>query len=174
MTDSKVKLRPASQPPWLAIACLLCASLARHAPAATENPPFLAPEAPPSSHGAFPPTGTSLPWLDEVRLQREAWEARRANARELHEQRRRLAHPRGAAQREAWEENLRQRRAQRQERIDQDRERFRSLAPEPPPLPPSSEAGMAREPTDPAALPTLETPLFTPPVCNNLWYFRGF
>ncbi|MTW19957.1 hypothetical protein [Allochromatium palmeri] len=86
------------------------------------------------------------PWLDEVRAQREAWEARRSAAREQHEQRRRLHHPRSAAQQATWEEDLRRRRAERQERIEQDREAF--IRPEPPGL--------------------------YPPGWNNLWYFRGY
>ncbi|QIK37312.1 hypothetical protein GWK36_04120 [Caldichromatium japonicum] len=52
--------------------------------------------------GRLPHPEQVLPWLDEVR-----------------------------AQRRAWEEDLRQRRAERQERIEQERAAFRRLGPEP-------------------------------------------
>lgn len=82
----------------------------------------------PASIGMTQPD-MAAPWLDEVRAQREAWEARRSAVREQHEQRRRTHHPQGALQSEAWEEDLRRRRAERQERIDQDRESFHRLYP---------------------------------------------
>jgi hypothetical protein len=78
--------------------------------------------------GVAPPD-TAAPWLDEVRAQREAWEARCSAVREQHEQRRRTHHPPGALQPEDWEEDLRRRRAERQERIDQDREVFHRFYP---------------------------------------------
>jgi hypothetical protein len=104
------------------------------------------------------PTDRGAPWLDEVRAQREAWESRRSAAREYHEQRRRTYHPRGAIQQEAWEEDLRRRRAERQERIEQDREVFRRLG---------SEVSEQAEPLLP------EPPAY-PPGWDNLWYFRGY
>lgn len=107
----------------------------------------------------------SNPWLDAVRAQRRAWEARRDAAREELTARRRLHNPRGSARQEAWEDDLRQRRAERQERIDQERELFREFGSQPP----------AAEPPGPAGLQDgTKGLLFAPPGWNNLWYFRGF
>ena len=110
-------------------------------------------------------------WMDEVRAQREAWEARRDAARQAHEARLRLNNPRGAAQRDAWTEELRQRRQERQEWIDQERSRFRPPAPGP-----FSALGTTpteKPPATPGAAPRGE-PLFPPPGWNNLWYFRSY
>ena len=144
------------------LACLLGWMLA---------PSFATPEPgmpPPIDLGA--PDGVP-PWLDEVRAQREAWEARREAARERHEQRRRLANPRGAAQQDAWEEDLRRRRAERREHIEQERERFHGSWPSQMwPLiqddPSDTDEHTETTPTHPSA--------FTPPGWNNLWYFRGY
>ena len=119
--------------------------------------------------GIEPPDRVS-PWLDEVRAQREAWEARRAAAREYHEQRRRAYHPRGAVQPDAWEEDLRRRRAERQERIDQDREVFRRLGPGawgPP-------ATFAEDEREHFEQPEAGSSSAYPPGWDNLWYFRGY
>ncbi|NEX20366.1 hypothetical protein G3480_08605 [Thiorhodococcus mannitoliphagus] len=114
---------------------------------------------------------TASPWLDEVRAQRHAWELRRKAAREEFEARRRRNNPRASARQEAWEEGLRQRRAERQERIEQERELFRSLGPTPPthstPPPPSDPGNDSPSPPQP-------DPMLKPPGWNNLWYFRGF
>ncbi|MCK7579137.1 MAG: hypothetical protein MZV65_27660 [Chromatiales bacterium] len=119
----------------------------------------------PVAIGIEPPDRGS-PWLDEVRAQREAWESRRAASREYHEQRRRAYHSRGAVQPDAWEEDLRRRRAERQERIDQDREVFRRLGPGAW-GPPSTFAEDERE--------HFERPeAGSPPGWDNLWYFRGY
>ncbi len=124
------------------------------------------PAAPASS---WMPTHPEL-WLDEVRAQRRAWEARRDAVREDYKARRRLNHPRSAARQEAWEEDVRRRRALHQERIDRNWELLGNLGPgQPPPtvpnsLPPGETAsGIGAEPI-----------LFTPPGWDNLWYFSGF
>lgn len=115
----------------------------------------------------------AAPWLDEVRAQREAWEARRSAVREQHGQRRRLHHPRGAAQQEDWEEDLRRRRAERQERIDQDREVFRRLGPSAWGLPPPFAEGESEVSERPESL-LHQPPPISPPGWDNLWYFRGY
>ncbi|MBK1719814.1 hypothetical protein [Thiocystis violacea] len=126
--------------------------------------------APPAPVGQPHPDGPD-PWLDEVRAQREAWEAERAAARAIHEQRRRINHPRGAARQEAWEEDVRRRRAERQERIERDRELFRDLGPGPLPIPMPVDP---RSPEEQAERARPGGPAVTPPGWNNLWYFRGF
>ncbi|MFB1487334.1 MULTISPECIES: hypothetical protein [unclassified Thiocapsa] len=122
---------------------------------------------------------TPTPWLDEVRAQRQAWEARREATRNAYEARRRANNPRAAAQQEAWEEDVRRRRADRLEFMDQERELFRSLGPAqlPPPWPwvtgmptlPETGSG-ATSPDTPADEPSI----FAPPGWDNHWYFRGF
>jgi hypothetical protein len=74
-----------------------------------------------------PPT----PWLDEVRTQRQAAEARRQANRESFEARRRANDPWGAAQHEAWEDGVQRRREARKQRIEQDRDYFRGMSPNP-------------------------------------------
>jgi hypothetical protein len=129
------------------------------------------------------PEETMTPWLDEVRAQRQAWEDRRETARSAFEARRRANNPRAAAQQEAWEEDVRRRRAARLEWMDQERERFRQLGPA---IPPMSELGAWPWPKEPPGSPesgpgaTLAPPvapeesLFVPPGWDNHWYFRGF
>lgn len=119
----------------------------------------------PSASGYESPD-TSSNWLDEVRAQREAWEARRSAMREQHEQRRRAHHPRGAVQPEAWEEDLRRRRAERQERIEQDREVFRRLGP--------GAWGPYWSVMEDGAGGAEWAPPVSPPGWDNLWYFRGY
>ena len=138
-------------------------------PAETSLPRVGAPSAP----SVDEPPEMVLPWLDEVRAQREAWEARRATAREQHEWRRRIHHPRGAAQQEAWEDDLRRRRAERQARVEQDREAFRRLGPGflGPHQTVVDEAPKSQDPSDQAS-PTPS--VLYPPGWNNLWYFRGY
>ncbi|UHD17295.1 hypothetical protein [Thiocapsa bogorovii] len=124
------------------------------------------------------PGGAPTPWLDEVRAQRQAWEARREATRSAYEARRRANNPRAAAQQEAWEEDVRRRRADRLERMDQERERFRSLGPAqlPPPWP--WVTGMPTLPDIGSSATSPGTPgdesIFAPPGWDNHWYFRGF
>ncbi|NEV61494.1 hypothetical protein [Thiorhodococcus minor] len=113
-------------------------------------------------------TPPASPWLEEVRAQRRAWEARRKAARDEFEARRRTNNPRASARQEAWQEDLRQRRAQRQERIDQERELFRSLGPTPPAAPAPGEQGGE------GSYPAPGDPMLKPPGWDNLWYFRSF
>ncbi|MBK1720918.1 hypothetical protein CKO23_01455 [Thiocystis violacea] len=114
------------------------------------------------------------PWLDEVRAQRHAWEARRKAAREEYTARRRLNNPRGSAHQEIWEEDLRRRRAERQERIDQQREHFLSLPPGQPAADRPDDGGATSADPQSTEYPGASDPMFTPPGWNNLWYFRGF
>jgi hypothetical protein len=73
----------------------------------------------------------ATPWLDEVRTQRQAAEARRQANRESFEARRRAKDPWGAAQHEAWEDGIQRRREARKQRIEQDRDYFRGMSPNP-------------------------------------------
>lgn len=126
----------------------------------------------PAAMGGAQPDQVS-PWLDEVRAQREAWEARRSAVREQHEQRRRAHHPRSAVQPDAWEADLRRRRAERQERIEQDRAVFRRLAPGAWGLPWSvtEDGAWGAEWAPP---PSPQPSPISPPGWDNLWYFRGY
>ncbi|MGQ9831461.1 MAG: hypothetical protein ACUVQI_07615 [Thermochromatium sp.] len=108
-----------------------------------------------------------------MRAQREAWEARRSAARAYHEQRRHAHHPRSSTQTEVWEQDLRRRRAERQARIDQEREVFHRLGPGvwgPPAILPDGERRRLEPPETPSPAP----PVATPPGWDNLWYFRGY
>ncbi|HSO81095.1 hypothetical protein [Thiocapsa sp.] len=128
--------------------------------------------------GDPPPGSAPTPWLDEVRAQRQAWETRREATRSAYEARRRANNPRAAAQQEAWEEDVRRRRADRLERMDQERELFRSLGPDqlPPPWP--WVTGMPTLPEIGSGATSPDTPgeesIFAPPGWDNHWYFRGF
>ncbi len=157
----------------LCVAILLL-GMAGNTPAAetTPNIDHGAPPDPSRREMTLPETGS--PWLDDVRAQREAWEARRDAARENFETRRRINHPSAAAHQEAWEDDIRRRRAARQERMDKDLEMFRSLGPESFP-PPMRGAPMTSDGKTGGAGPKAPTdPMFPPPGWDNLWYFRGF
>jgi len=154
-----------------AAVCLLCGGLLLGVESAFAEPAARGPN--PALTGEIQPNQVSS-WLDEVRAQREAWEARRSAVREQHEQRHRLLHPRGAIQQENWEEDLRRRRAERQERIDQDLEVFRRLGPEVwGPLLPFPEDGSEVSGRSEPLLPPGPPPV-SPPGWDNLWYFRGY
>ncbi len=147
------------------------------------------------------PLPTATPWLDEVRTQRQAAEARRQANRESFEARRRANDPWGAAQHEAWEDGVQRRREARKQRIEQDRDYFRGMAPVP--ADPATEATTSRhDPTaagtapwgdpfraadpnrgvaplppgaaDRTAPPPPATRSYAPQDWNNLWYFRGY
>lgn len=129
------------------------------------------------------------PWLDEVRAQRRSWEEKREAARRAYEARRRANNPQAAAQHEAWEEDVQRRRAARRERMDQERELYRSLGPSLVPAwpwPNDSSPDLTRDPTrdptwrsdagsDPFApgAPS-DAPVFAPQGWDNHWYFQGF
>ena len=126
-----------------------------------------------------PPSGSApTPWLDEVRAQRQAWEARREATRSAYEARRRANNPRAAAQQEAWEEEIRRRRADRLERMDQERMLFRSLGPDQLPRPWPWVTGMPTLPEIGSGATSPDVPgeesIFAPPGWDNHWYFRGF
>ncbi len=144
------------------------------------------------------------PWLDEVRAQRRAWEERRKAAHEAFEARHRATDPWGAAQHDAWEDEVDRRREARRQQMEQDREHFRALAPPAPPVPPWPEPlgpqqPFSRPPTPqptPSELgsgedsrPQLgESPSggviyppgappkapYSPQDWDNLWYYRGY
>ncbi len=135
----------------------------------------------------------STPWLDEVRAQRRSWEEKRNAARSAYEARRRANNPKAAAQQEAWEEDVQRRRSARHERMEQERELYRSLGPSLLPAWPWPNQGpnagpdaLTQDPTwDPtrradaipgpfAPAPPGEVPLYAPPGWDNRWYFRGF
>lgn len=139
---------------------------------AGESGTGIAVSADPAGIEVEPPDMVS-PWLDEVRAQREAWEARRSVVREQYEQRRRAHHPRGGVQPPSWEEDLRRRRAERQERIDQDRAVFRRFGPEVW-WPPRTFADQESEVSDRSEARSPEPPPVYPPGWDNLWYFRGY
>jgi hypothetical protein len=103
-----------------------------------------------------PPT----PWLDEVRTQRQAAEARRQANRESFEARRRANDPWGAAQHEAWEDGVQRRREARKQRIEQDRGYFRGMAPMPPDpwAEPSTDATASRHESTTAGTTPLGDP----------------
>ena len=126
----------------------------------------------------------SMPlWLEEVRAQRQAWEQRRDAARQAYEERRRATRPHAAAQQDAWEEEVRRRRAARLERMEQERTVFRDLGPEPLPFrggPPSPWPGLTWAPGSALPPSSTATPApeddrdFAPPGWDNHWYFRGY
>lgn len=118
---------------------------------------------------AMPSTPESVsPWIDAVRAQRQAWEARRNAAREDFETRRRINLPHSAARQETWEQDLRLRRATRRGRIEHNRERLRNLTPGQPPMNAPGHSAPSGETTADSGPP------FAPPGWDNHWYFRGF
>lgn len=114
---------------------------------------------------ANPPGASPLPqWLDEVRAQRQAREARREEARKALDARHRLIDPWGAAQHEAREREFELRRQSNRERIEQEREQFWSRRPPfPGPLP---STPIPWQPGFPTAA--------EPPGWDNRWYFQGY
>jgi hypothetical protein len=131
----------------------------------TTSPPPLAPAA---DRGQ--PPRSEMPWLDEVRTQRQAWEARRQAARDAFEARRRLADPQGAAHQEAWEKDVHRRREARKQRMEQDRQRFRVLG-----QPPQSwytQSPDSGTVLDPPIAPQGEP--HSSQIWDNNWYYRGY
>ncbi|HYN78784.1 MAG TPA: hypothetical protein VES73_13460 [Lamprocystis sp. (in: g-proteobacteria)] len=147
--------------------------------------------------GSAPMNPRSPAWLDEVRAQRQASEERHQANRDAFGARRRPKEPWAAAQHEAWQARVQQRREARKQRIDQDRERWRTLgaAPptpwDPPPPPPTTAANAnpsVPTATDPAGATPAYSPdgvgsyppaaaggrVYAPQDWNNLWYFRGY
>ncbi|MEA3278676.1 MAG: hypothetical protein U9Q81_25935 [Pseudomonadota bacterium] len=121
-----------------------------------------------------------------MRAQRRAREERRRAAKEAMDARRRWIDPWGAAQQEAREQETLRRREAFMEKIDREREAFRSQRPwggpygpwndhspgvgpaAAPPSPEAPEEG-APAPGDPSR--ALYPPL---PGWDNRWYYRGF
>ena len=160
--------------------CLTAHLAADDAPPAPSQapPPPLAPYPEATGGEAHPP-----PWLDEVRAQRRAWEERRQVAREQFDARRRATDPWGAAQKEAWNEEVERRREARRQRMEDERERFRDMGPPAPPNPwPDPPAGgdpalsgpgghPGQAPYPPGAPPSAP---FAPQDWDNPWYYRGY
>jgi hypothetical protein len=142
-------------------------------------------------------------WLDEVRAQRQAWEERRNASREAFEARRRLADPRGAAQHDAWEDEVERRRDARRQQREQELEHFRGLGPPEPPRPesivpwgypaqttatpagpppagPATAVGPPSEHAEPHPPGIIYPPgapprgPYSPQDWDNLWYYRGY
>lgn len=182
-------------------ACLGLAMLISTAAAAADQE-SAAPEAP--AGAAIPASPRATPWLDEVRAQRRAWEQRRKAAHDAFETRHRANDPWGAAQHDAWEDEIERRREARRQQMEQDREHFRSLTPAPPPAPwpelsspqqsflgqppqsgsqPSESAteqhgSIAHDPAQggPVVYPPGAPPRgpYSPQDWDNLWYYRGY
>ena len=107
-------------------------------------------------------------WLDEVRAQRQAWEARRDATRKAMDARRRWIDPWGAAQHEAREREGEQRRQANRDRIEQERQHFRAQRP---PLAPFPE--VSPQPSPPPWEPPAPR-LPEPPGWDNRWYYEGY
>jgi hypothetical protein len=115
----------------------------------------------------YPSPSARPQWLDEVRAQRQASEARREETRKALDARHRWIDPWGAAQREAREREIEQRRHALQERIEQEREQFRAGRP---PL-----GGYPRTLALPApGLQTSPPPAPEPLGWDNRWYYQGY
>jgi hypothetical protein len=136
-------------------------------------------------------------WLDEVRAQRQAWEARRQAAKDAVNARRRLNDPWGAAEHEAREKESQRRRDAVLERAERDRDAFLGQPPwenanlwesgPPPPLPGQRTTPEASPQPDavgsnnPAPSPA-QTPgeqrgdpaPYSPSGWDNRWYYRGY
>jgi len=91
-------------------------------------------------------------WLEEVRAQRKAWEARRKAAKSASDTRLRMLDPWGAAKVEAWRKDTETRREALQERADKRREELH-----------------ARD----QALEKWHRQI-TPHGWDNRWYYRGY
>jgi hypothetical protein len=125
-------------------------------------------------------------WLDEVRAQRQAWEERRRAAKEVINARRREIDPWGAAKQEAWEEENQRRREAFLQRIEREREVFRSQAPwgtaqtpwqdKPPDQDSRPEAMPQGHETvqDPTSKRDPYSPYPMLPGWDNRWYYRGY
>ncbi len=125
-------------------------------------------EMPEASADRQSPAASWQNWLDEVRAQRQAWEARRKAAQQ---ERRRQIDPQWAAQHKARvQKNQRRRQALRDE-INRHRETFWNSIPWSGPYERTWQDGApARPSSDPPSDPT-QNPL---PGWNNLWYYRGY
>lgn len=119
------------------------------------------------------------PWLEEVRAQRQAREARRRASQEAHEARRRWRDPWAAARYEAREAEVQQRREDWLEQIDRDRRFFRQQAPwqepvgEPSPMIEAAAPSSGHAPEEGGdQRPSL--PAYPPAGWNNGWYYNSY
>jgi len=141
---------------------------------------------------ALPPSAGGVPiesepihrWLDEVRAQRQAREARRLAAKEAMEARRRWIDPWGAAKKEAREQEVQRRRNAFLEKIEREREAFHSQNPwgaqlspwqdeVPGPVPDFPGASETDNPGPPKP-PLPPSPSYALPGWDNRWYYRGY
>lgn len=116
-------------------------------------------------------------WLDAVRAQRKAWEEGRRASREAMDEYHRQHSPRPHTEAQARQEDYRQRREAFFERIERERDWFRTQVPWQMPSPP--EPPVPYEPAEmanPSAPPeTLSPPAFPAlPGWDNRWYYQGY
>ena len=158
---------------WL---CMLTGILAGTSATAAGTPPLPLAQTPADLRNQPSYPDIPSPWLDEVRAQRQAWEARRHETREAYDARRHLHNPRGAAQQDAWQEEIRRQRAERLDRIERDREMFRTLGPNRFPFswPGNLPLSFSYRTPDSTGFAVIGEPMFAPPGWDNLWYFRGY
>ncbi len=108
-------------------------------------------------------------WLDEVRAQRQAWEARRRAAQNA---RRRQISPQWAAQHEAREREYQQRRQAMWEEMERQRETFWNSIPWAGPYERRTwQDNLPRNPDTDSSNKPAPNPL---PGWDNLWYYRGY
>ena len=162
----------------------------------TQTTGLSAPPPGPNTRAELAPTDRGPPtWLDEVRAQRQAAEERHLANRDAFAARRRTT-AWGATRHDARELEVQRRRTARKQRIEEDRERFRTLGaayPSPWTIPESPQAVTGTDQPAPTAAATQpETPADptgafsrvppppasaghnTPQDWDNLWYYRGY
>jgi hypothetical protein len=158
---------------------LLGAFVAVTAARAQEPPP----PPPPPPPGPTSEADPMAKWLDEVRAQRRAWEARRRAAKEAIDAHRRWVDPWGAAQHEAREKETERRRQAFREQIERDREIFRNQPPWNSLFDPLDQS-LGMFPDDRSALDSDEATArqdslsppseYQLPGWDNRWYYRGY
>jgi hypothetical protein len=120
------------------------------------------------------------PWLEEVRAQRRAWEARRRDSQEAAQARRQWSDPRAAAaaQQEAWDEMVQRRRDDWLEEIDRDRRYFRQQGPWQWGAGDRSSAAASdlrwQQVEQLPATDRSSPSTFPPSGWNNGWYYNGY
>jgi hypothetical protein len=189
MARCKVGSRGIARWPLLALPVVFAATLWAGVYAVADDGPAASAETQPAPIAPYPEgaQGQSppLPWLDEVRAQRHAWEERRRAAREAFDARRRASDTWGAAQQDAWSEEVERRREARRQRREDQREHFREMGPPGPPAPWPDHPGAAGEapalsgpPSAPAEAiyppGAPPSPPYAPQDWDNPWYYRGY
>lgn len=136
---------------------------------------------PTASSPSQPVEEPGSPWLEDVRAQRQAWETRRRAAKEAIEARRRWQDPWATAEQEAREEEIQRRRDEWLERIDRNREAFRSQGPwyvraGPPPTQSAESDRLTAQPAEraSASLHDWQPPHYPPQGWDNGWYYKGY